>query len=297
MGFEDIRIREVSRISGQWTPPIGAMGGPPAHELYRDLVAYADLQLFRDARSRPWAVLRDGAQRRAFPVPSAVLRSALDRFRMRRNLRPVPEGDIEEFARIVEAHISDPDVEIPTLQAPVVDPSSSPPGEGPAPRTLEELDEHRDRLRKEVESMLTALESDSPMPVDLPEDPPAEAAPRRPRPRIPIPAIGSAPLVDPTVSGAQPLAAPDGALPRYLRVFQELVQDGGWMGTTRELSDRTGDDPFQVFETLLRYRSDLATQGILLANIEVDDGFRWLVVNRSRIHDESQPDPSTVRAA
>ncbi len=287
VGFDDVRIREVSRINGQWTPPIGAMGGPPAHELYRDLVVYADLQLFRDARSRAWVVLRDGAQRHAFPVPSAELRSALDRFRMRRNLRPVPETDIEEFARIVEARISDPDVEIPTLQAPVTEPAPPPAAESAGIEPEENGSVSTDRLRREVESMLQALEGEGSVLEATGAAPAPESAPRRPRPRIPLPTIGGGPTIDPTVSGARSLPPPEVGLPRYVRVFRELIQSGSWMGTTRTLSDLTGDDPFQVFESLLRFRSELATSGILLANIELDDGFRWLAVDRTKVHDRA----------
>ena len=286
VGFDDVRIREVSRANGQWTPPIGAMGGPPAHELYRDLVVYADLQLFRDARSRAWVVLRDGAQRRAFPVPSAELRSALDRFRMRRNLRPVPEADIDEFARIVEAHISDPDVEIPTLQAPVTEPAPPPIAEAAWIDAGETVSVTTDRLRREVESMLQALEGNGSAPEATDATPESETAPRRPRPRIPLPAIGAGSTIDPSISGARSLPPPEVGLPRYVKVFRELIQTGSWMGTTRMLSDLTGEDPFQVFESLLRFRSELATSGILLANVELDEGFRWLAVDRTKVHDD-----------
>ncbi len=91
--------------------------------------------------------------------------------------------------------------------------------------------------------------------------------------------------LDLSVSGGRALPVAGEALPRYVRVFQELIRDGGWMGTTRELAERTGDDPFTLFDSLIRYRAELAGQGILVANVEVGDGFRWLAVDRSRIHD------------
>ena len=114
----DIVIRDVSRIpTREWVPPIGAMGGPPAHELYRDLVLRAGLRLFRDHRGHPYLALKDGEHRRTFRVPSLELREALDRFRMGRNLRLVPEPELIEFARVVAARVSDPDLFVPTLEA------------------------------------------------------------------------------------------------------------------------------------------------------------------------------------
>ena len=135
--------------------------------------------------------------------------------------------------------------------------------------------------------MLQALEGDGSALEGTGADAAPKTAPRRPRPRIPLPAIGAGSAVDPSVSGARALPAPEVGLPRYVKVFRELIQSGSWMGTTRMLSDLTGDDPFQVFESLLRFRSELATSGILLANIELDEGFRWLAVDRTKVHDDA----------
>ena len=111
---DEVRILDLSGgPRAEWQPPIGALGGPPAHELYHDLVVHAGLRLLRDDDGDPWIEIQDGERRRAFRVPSLEMRAALDRFRMRRNLRPVPDNDIQDFVRVVEARILDPDAAIP----------------------------------------------------------------------------------------------------------------------------------------------------------------------------------------
>jgi len=296
VALDELKIREVSRLgAGVWTPPIGAMGGPPAHELYRDLVLHAGLQLFRDAKARPWVTLQDGAQRRAFPVPSPELRSALDRFRMRRNLRPVPEADIDELVRIVEARISDPDVLIPTLRGPLVErwtgnevghPSPPVPDGPPSARSTQ--------LEGQLDSLLRDLHLPTPRPDALAAS--SDPAPPSEDGSAAKPTAPSMESFDPSVSGGRLTRRPeDGSLPRYVRVFQGLVHDGGWMGTTRELAELTGDDPLTLFDSLLRYHSQLAGNGILVANIEVDDGYRWLAVDRHRVHEmKEQVRPSDL---
>jgi hypothetical protein len=295
VGFDDLKIRDLSRLSGEWTPPIGVMGGPPAHELYADLVVHAGLQLFRDVKSRPWVVLRDGAQRRAFLVPSAELRGALDRFRMRRNLRPVPEGDIQEFARVVEARTSDPDVTIPVLKAPVSEratvperePSSDPPDGHPLPR-WKELEDRIDSALRDLDEL---------------DRHPVRSLELRPPPAIPdggenddIALTAERPRMDVSISGARPLPeGQDANLARYVRVLGQLVHDGSWMGTTQELAKLTKDDPMTMFDALLRYRSELADHNILIANIEVEGGYRWLAVNRATIRGATDTPASSPR--
>ena len=294
MGSEDVKIRDLSRGAGAWTPPISAMGGPPAHQLYSDLVAFAGLQLYRDARSRPWIVLRDGVQRRAFLAPSVELRSALDRFRMRRNLRPLTETTIDEFVRIVEARISDPDVAIPVLRAPIAEPFADAPvplddslsdatpssrlreleeGIDSALRDLDQLEQHATRSPVDpdpsqepevVDEGEDADEAEEPASVEAPPSPPA--------------------VIDPSISGARAFPAVDNpGLDRYVRVLGKLVHEGGWLGTTQELSRLVRDDPITLFDSLLRYRSGLADHNILIANIEVEGAYRWLAVDRTRL--------------
>lgn len=283
MSFDDLKIRDLTRLSGEWTPPIGVMGGPLAHELYADLVVHAGLQLFRDTKARPWVVLRDGAQRRAFLAPSAELRSALDRFRMRRNMRPVPEDDIENFVRVVEARTSDPDVAIPILTSPVTDratqlearPTAAAPHEQPEP----EWREPEAPSGADPES----FDESYPEPVRAAtiEDEP-EALPGGSTDPPPVPMAHVA--IDATKSNARSLPKPeDRTFGRYVRALQTLVHDGSWMGTTEELAKLTHDDPLTMFDTLLRYRSELAHHNVLIANIETEEGFRWLAVNRATI--------------
>lgn len=280
MTNEELAILDLSKVGrGEWMPPIGAMGGPPAHELYRDLVIHAGLRVLKDSDGAPWVELRDGEHRHAFPVPSPELRSALDRFRMRRNLRPVPESDIEELARVIEARVSDPDLEVPleaaeTAGAPVPIVSTAP--EAPARNwAVDELD----HLMREVD----AIQGRGP-PVATPEEPPVPggygASPPLHR-RLPHrwhTAVSSAREVRSTA---------DPRLPRYVRALRELVQDGTWIGSLTEIARRTGDDTDEVFSALLQFHTDLVGNDLVVAPVEVEDGWQWVVVDRGRLRDPS----------
>jgi hypothetical protein len=244
-GYEGgIRIRDVAApTTSEWTPPIGAMGGPPAHELYRDLVIHAGLRLYRGPSREPWIVLKDGERRRGFVAPSPELRSALDRFRMRRNLRPVSERDLDDFVRIVEARVSDPDVSLPRLEEEVG---------GAAPYVATQV-----------------------LPGDEGEVPWAEPV------QEPEADLG---LLNASVSGGHAsLDDPSVIVPRYVRVLRELVRNGEWMGTTAELSERIGEDPERVFGTLIEHRIRFAEGGVVVAPVEVEEGWRWLAVDRTRV--------------
>jgi hypothetical protein len=278
---DELRILDLSRRPrGEWEPPIGALGGPPAHELYHDLVLHAGLRLLRDEQGHPWVELQDGERRRTLPVPSPELRGALDRFRMRRNLRPVPEGDIEEFARVIEARVSDPDVAFPERSSPsysVADPDPPPANAPPdAPAAEGWAVERLDRLMEEVDEIQG-------------RGPPDEASTAREpwwsRFGHPIPLHSRLPhRWHASVSGArQEEAAPDGDLSRYLRALRELVRDGAWIGGLHEIGRRTGDEPEAVFAALLKYHTDLVTEGLVVAPVEIEEGWRWMVVDRSRI--------------
>jgi len=323
VGYGDVKIRDLSRRFTEWTPPIGALGGPPAHALYTDLVQYAGLQLFRDSRGRPWVVLRDGAERRAFLVPSPELRSALDRFRMHRNLAPVPESHITDFVRVVQARVSDPDVAIPILRSPVVEPVSLPEWRPIAPPASSEPvgapDEPEGRPvmpppvadfeapesppsidpSEPPEPPPPVLEPSFPLgpvpPVSMPPSPPEPRLPTS-EPVIPPPEVPGSPI-DLSVSGARRFPSTENAgLARYVSVLQTLVQDGGWLGTTEELSNLMQDEPLAMFDSIHRYRSELERRNILITSVEVEDGFRWLAVDRARTLHRVQGPPPDYRA-
>jgi hypothetical protein len=281
---DELRILDLSRRPrGEWEPPIGAMGGPPAHELYHDLVVHAGLRLMRDLEGQPWIEIQDGEQRRAFAVPSPELRGALDRFRMRRNLRPVPESDIEEFARVVEARVTDPDVAFPERgdsPAPLVPAEPAPAdgaGDGRTPLAEDGWAVQRlDRLMEEVDEIQGRRPS---------EPEPARDPPWWSRFGHPVPLHSRMPhRWHASMSGGrQEAPSADGDLSRYLRALRELVRDGAWIGPLHEIGRRTGDDPEAVFAALLKYHTDLVTEGLVVAPVELEDGWRWMVVDRSRI--------------
>jgi hypothetical protein len=284
---EEAGILDLSKVGkGEWTPPIGAMGGPPAHELYRDLVVHAGLRLLRDRDGAPWVELQDGEHRRSFPVPSLELRGALDRFRMRRNLRPVPEDDIEEFARVVEARVSDPDIEIPEGD-PGRTPGPGDPPQVPTPRALPSppanwaVDE-LDHLMQEVD----AIQGRAPNPVPAePTSPGPRELSAHPTLRTRLPHRWHT-----GVSGGQrAVVVEDPRLPRYVRALRELVQDGAWIGSLSEISRRTGDDTEEVFATLLRFHTDLVGNDLVVAPVEVEDGWKWVVVDRGRARSSGEP--------
>jgi hypothetical protein len=294
---DELRILDLSRRpKGEWEPPIGAMGGPPAHELYHDLVQHAGLKLLLDLDGHPWIEIQDGERRRALEVPSPDLRGALDRFRMRRNLRPVPESDIEEFVRVVEARASDPDVAFPARSRPrepmslpepmpestdsdLEPPSPSepaPPGPTHGPAEEGWAVQRLDRLMEEVDE----IQGRAPPTPEVERERPWWNQFGHPVPlhsRLPHRWHAS------MSGGRQEAPAPDGDLSRYLRALRELVREGAWIGPLHEIGRRTGDDPDAVFAALLKYHTDLVTEGLVVAPVELEEGWRWMVVDRSRI--------------
>ncbi len=299
MTTDEIRIRDVSRPpTRQWIPPIGAMGGPPAHELYRDLVQYAGLRLVRDAQGTPCVALRDGEHRRTLRVPSVELREALDRFRMRRNQRPVPDQELAEFVRVVEARVSDPDIFVPSHDVGESDasppsfasrPSAAPilpavPSPPPPPR-LTRWETQLDSILREVDEVRGPA-------------PPREAPAKAPSAWTDVvehlgPNVPTVPRPNPSISGGRATPEPASGLPRYLNVLQGLVRGGGWIGTTSELSDLVGEKPDRVFANLRSYRSDLAGNDLLIVPVETREGWRWLAIDRHQLTsiDERRREP------
>lgn len=256
---DEARIHElVQHQTGEWVPPISALGGPPAHALYHELVLHAAMRLYRDPAGDPLLFFLDGESHRTFRCPSPELMGALDRFRMRRGVRPSPAKDLDDFVRIVHARVTDPDAKVPLR-----------PPEVPEPMGSE---------------------------VSAPVPPPAipESAIQRRGARI-QPAMPGDPWVPSTIPGLSVsfsggfmrAGRKEPPLPHYIRVLQSLVRNGGWMGTTQALSAQLGEDEAKLTETLIRYRADFAEFGIVVANVQVESGWRLLVVDRARLDDQS----------
>jgi hypothetical protein len=293
---DEVKIRDLSRPNtSEWTPPIGAMGGPPAHELYRDLVAHGGLRLLRDAEGNPWVEMKDGERRRSFRVPGVALRGAMDRFRMRRNLRPVPETDIEDFARVVAARVSDPDVRLPIYDLstserapPAPEPLAalqpSPSVEPASAETPTPLEEELARVIQEVDAVRTVTE-------EAPTNSSIEAPWEEAGGDVETTFATASPELDPSISGGlRNSNAAEDPLPRYLRVLRGLASGGGWLGTLGELGRLTREDPDAVFGSLLKYHSQLTQNHLVVAPVEVEDGWRWLVVDRTRLRSFDPPE-------
>jgi hypothetical protein len=291
--MQEIKIRELSRPSvREWIPPIGAMGGPPAHELYRDLVLYAGLRLLKDPSGNPRVAIQDGAHRRTFSAPSTELREAIDRFRMRRSLRPVPDGELAELIRIVQARVSDPDILIPVDDppAPVGSPTPRPAVGMPEPnlkttRLLEALEENLDKDLREIDQVRYANAA-RPATAKAPSAWTEVVSTTLPitRPRVPA---------NTSISGARTATGTADGIPRYFQVLQSLIRDGGWLGTTAELARLTGDDPRKVVASLLGLRSELARSNIVVASVETREGWRWLAVDKTRLSSVTGSQSST----
>jgi hypothetical protein len=255
MEADEVRIRElIEHQTGEWVPPISALGGPPAHVLYNELVLHAGLKLYRDAEGHGILVFLDGETRRGFRCPSPELMGALDRFRMRRGLRPSPAKEIEDFERVVHARVTDPDANVPPPPPDVGEP--------------------------------VQIESAAPpsAPVAVKEKEPVDGPPLPGEPWIPSTLPGIAASLG---GGFMRAGRKEFPLPHYIRILQGLVRSGGWMGTTQDLSIKLGEDEAKLAQTLIRYRADLAEFGIVVANVQVETGWRVLVVDRARLVDQS----------
>ncbi len=288
MTSEDTTIRDLSgEPVREWIPPISVLGGPPAHELYHDLVVFAHMRLYRSLSGEAWVALQDGEHRRMFRVPSSDLISALDRFRLKRNLRPVPDKDLEEFSRIIRARISDPDTRFPLIAPEEVDTEPSAPPSGPFPYVPE-----TPRTPREVPAIGTEPNPQgpplSPFP-GLPETPPFAGGVAETEADHPLSTPG---ILAHLSGGILTAESEDESLPRYIKALQDLVRNGDWIGSISDLSKHVGDDPDTAFDNLLRLRPALATTGIVVAPVQMEDGWRWLAVDRNRIHTLGPRDPA-----
>ncbi len=203
---------------------------------------------------------------------------------MRRNLRPVPEQELADFARVVQARASDPDLFVPTFDPGETDRAGARPDSrrdtesdplperegagwlGELDAILREADEVRGPAPSTEQVIVKAPSAWNEVVDHLgPSDP------------------STAPPLRPAVSGARMSAPAQEGLPRYLEVLRSLVQEGGWLGTTAELSTLVGETPGQVFACLRDYRSALADSDIVVAPVETKDGWRWLAVDRAHL--------------
>ncbi len=199
MESDEVRIRElIEHQTGEWVPPISALGGPPAHVLYHELVLHAGLKLYRDAESQALVVFLDGEGRRCFHCPSPELMGALDRFRMRRGLRPSPAKDIDDFVRVIHARVTDPDADVPSPPPGVGEPVRIEPAHSPAPPAPE---------AEKVPRVDPTLPGDPWVPATLPG------------------------LAISFSGGFMRSGRKEFPLPHYIRILQGLVRNGGWMGT------------------------------------------------------------------
>lgn len=257
METDAVRIREiVESQTGEWVPPISALGGPPAHLLYHELVLRAGLKLYRAPDGEPLVTFVDGESRRTFRCPSAELMGALDRFRMRRGLRPSPSKDIDDLVRIIHARVTDPDAHVPGL--PAEEPPLTQPESSPAPPVS------------------------TPTPTVKTETSPPPAIPGDPWTPVSLPGLAIS-----FSGGFMHAGKKEPPLPHYIRVLQSLVRHGGWLGTSQDLAQRLGEEESRLTQMLIRYRTDLAEFGIVVANVQVESGWRVLVVDRARLDDRS----------
>ncbi|HEY1197517.1 MAG TPA: hypothetical protein VGG32_02150 [Thermoplasmata archaeon] len=226
--------------------------------------------------------MHDGERRRTFRVPSGELRGALDRFRMRRSLRPVPDPELAELTRIIQARVSDPDIFIPTSEKRESDPPEPRvelrPLIAPTPPPIHQKSPFEEELDAIIQE-LDGVRRPATAPLPIAKTPSA-------RNEVVGPTAPVAPVaapVNPSISGGRSSSEPAGDLPRYVQVLRDLVRNGGWLGTTSEISSLTGDNPEKVIACLRKYCPDLARDDIGVAPIETKEGWRWLAVDLHRL--------------
>ena len=107
-----VGIRDLSDHSvpvGVWLPAINvATGGPQAHVVYHELVKHAQMRLSRTTEGDAMVTVSEAGAVHLFKVPSPAFYRFVDRFRVARRLRVLPEEALGELARIIEARVGDP---------------------------------------------------------------------------------------------------------------------------------------------------------------------------------------------
>jgi hypothetical protein len=105
--IRDLAARETP--GGVWLPEINsATDGPQSHAIYHELVKHAHMRLKRTREGRAMVAVTEGGAVHLLNVPSPEFFRFVDRFRMARRLRVLPEFSLSELARIIEARVGDP---------------------------------------------------------------------------------------------------------------------------------------------------------------------------------------------
>jgi hypothetical protein len=130
-----VAIRDLAENNpppGVWLPAINvATGGPQSHVIYHDLVKHAQMRLKRTAEGHAMVTVSEAGSVHLLKVPSAEFVRFVDRFRVGRRLRVLPEASLNELSRIIEARVGDPRFADDPSPSPhdemVVDPPVAPP--------------------------------------------------------------------------------------------------------------------------------------------------------------------------
>jgi len=123
---------------GVWLPAINvATGGPQSHVVYHELVKHAKMRLSRTTDGGAMVSVAESGAVHLLKVPSPEFYRFVDRFRVARRLRVLPEGALGELARVIEARVGDPgfvedQVRVPTPAEPSL-PSSIIPSQSRKP--------------------------------------------------------------------------------------------------------------------------------------------------------------------
>jgi len=107
-----VYIRDLSDNGpppGVWLPAINvATGGPQSHVVYHELVKHARMRLSRTTDGGAMVAVTESGAVHLLKVPSPEFYRFVDRFRVARRLRVLPEGALGELARVIQARVGDP---------------------------------------------------------------------------------------------------------------------------------------------------------------------------------------------
>jgi hypothetical protein len=122
-------LAESSPATGVWLPAINvATGGPQSHVVYHELVKHARMRLTRTTEGSAMVTVTESGAVHLFKVPSPEFYRFVDRFRVARSLRVLPEPALEELARIIQARVSDPGFVEDQTGVPTSEPPAPPEG-------------------------------------------------------------------------------------------------------------------------------------------------------------------------